>query len=241
MKYQQLVVNGCSYMHAYMIGGGHNDLAKLLNINNAINLAVSGSANARIIRTTLKHSYLTTKPTFYLVGITFIRRDDLPILEVTDEFEGRWTNPQNQDFADRWQFNWKQQDTVDYVRLKEKWEVFAAEDQLEDLQYRLITMVNDLKSRGHAVLVYQQADDVYRQFVDSEKFKLLAESKNIIDSLAWRAVPWQHEQGVPGTDYWGDAKRLSQVPPELVHPKDGCHQALNDFLVKYIKENKILE
>lgn len=238
MKYQQLVVNGCSYMHAYAIGNGHVDLAQALGIESALNLAISGSANSRIIRTTLKHSYYTTEPTFYVLGMTFIRRDDLPILKLTNPFEGRWTNPQNQDLASEWQHNWTQQETNDYVKLKEKWEIYAAEDQLEDLQYRMVSMIHDLKQRGHAVLVYQQADSVYQCFLDDPKFKLLAETKEIINGFRWRSVPWQHEQGVPGTDY--DGIPGPYVPPDIVHPAGGRHQEVNKFLVDYINQNNIL-
>jgi len=61
-------------MHAYNRGGGHIDLATRLNMSDAVNLAQSGCANDRIIRTTLKDSYLTDKPTLYVLGITFVSR-----------------------------------------------------------------------------------------------------------------------------------------------------------------------
>ena len=80
MKYSQLVVNGCSYMGSYVNGGGHRDLAKNLGIEEYSSLAIGGSANSRILRTTLKHSYLTDKPTFYVLGMTFIGRSEIPIL-----------------------------------------------------------------------------------------------------------------------------------------------------------------
>ena len=79
MKYSQLVVNGCSYMELYANGGGHRDLAKSLGIEEYSSLAINGSANSRILRTTLKHSYLTNKQTFYVLGMTFISRAEIPI------------------------------------------------------------------------------------------------------------------------------------------------------------------
>ena len=106
-----LVVNGCSYMEAYAQGHGQVDLAERLGIATSESLAIGGSANTRIIRTTLKHSYQTTQPTFYVVGMTFLSRLEIPILENQTEFEGRWTNPQNQQCAKDWQYGWGQTDT----------------------------------------------------------------------------------------------------------------------------------
>jgi hypothetical protein len=57
---EQLVVNGCSYAKSYATGGGHVDLAKRFDLI-PYDLSITGSANTRIIRSTLKHSYETTK------------------------------------------------------------------------------------------------------------------------------------------------------------------------------------
>ena len=86
---QQLVVNGCSYTHTYASGNGHEDLAQRLGMANAHSIAVSGSANSRILRTTLKHSY-TAPPTLYVLGMTFLSRLEIPICEPENEFEGRF-------------------------------------------------------------------------------------------------------------------------------------------------------
>ena len=51
MAYNNLVVNGCSYMQAYAQGGGHQDLAQRLNIPKSQSLTIGGSANTRIMRT----------------------------------------------------------------------------------------------------------------------------------------------------------------------------------------------
>ena len=84
---QQLIVNGCSYTHSYALGQGHRDFAHRLGIDKAKSIAVSGSANSRILRTTLKHSY-TAPPTLYVLGMTFLSRLEIPICEPENEFEG---------------------------------------------------------------------------------------------------------------------------------------------------------
>jgi hypothetical protein len=238
MKYQELVVNGCSYMRAYADGKGQDDLAQQLDIPVAISLAVGGSANTRIIRTTLKHSYQTSYPTFYVVGMTFLSRLEIPILEQQSEFEGRWTNPQNQEFTQYWQHGWTQHETDQFVDIKLKSEIYSIQDRVEDLMYKIVSMINDLKMRGHGVLVYQQADDVYDACIEHASLDLFRKTQNIIGGYAWKAIQWQHNQGVAPMDY--GIKPRYQVPEHMKHRKSGHHQQLNNFLVEYVKTNQLL-
>ena len=238
MKYQELVVNGCSYMEAYASGKGHNDLANQLGIAKAASLAIGGSANTRIIRTTLKHSYQAEHPVFYVLGMTFLSRLEVPILEQQGDFEGRWTNPQNQKFAQYWQHGWTQAETEQFVDIKLKSEVFSILDRVEDLMYKIVSMIADLKSRGHGVLVYQQADNLYDQFIDDPKLGLFNQIKNIVNGYSWKAIEWQHNQGVPAMHY-GSAP-LYEIQANMQHRNPGHHQELNNFLVDYIKTNQLL-
>lgn len=239
MKYQELVVNGCSYTDAYASGYGQVDLAEKLGISASKSLAIGGSANSRIIRTTLKHSYQTTQPTLYVIGMTFLSRLELPILENQTEFEGRWTNPQNQQFVKHWQPGWDQRDTEQFIELKLKSEIHSILDRTEDLMYRILTMIADLKQRGHAVLVFQQADDLHQYFINDPRLQLFKSTASIIDGYNWRAVPWQHQQGVPPMSY--SRNPIHKVPEDIAHRKPGHHQILNDFLVDYINQHSILD
>ena len=234
MKYQQLVVNGCSYMEAYAGGLGHKDLAARLGIDTSESLAIGGSANTRIIRTTLKHSYQTTVPTLYVLGMTFLSRLEIPILENQSEFEGRWTNPQNQMFAEHWQYGWTQKETDQFVDIKLKSEVYSTLDRVEDLMYKIISMISDLKLRGHTALVYQQADDLYQRFLQNPRLELFKSTPNIVDGYAWRSISWQSANGVLPMSY------NDHVPDEFRHRAKGHHQKLNEFLVDYINQHSIL-
>lgn len=239
MKFQHLVVNGCSYMEMYASGLGHQDLAEKLQIPQAMSLAIGGSANSRIIRTTLKHSYITNQPTFYVLGLTFLSRIEIPILMASSEFEGKWTNFQNQSWSSRWGHPWTQQDTDVLLELKLKWEMHSILDRTEDLMYHVIAMIHSLKSRGHGVLVYQQADNLYHQYLSHPKLKPLGAEPNIVDGYAWCAVPWQHAQGVPATDYGPESKHT--VPVEIAHRLPGHHHMLNTYLTEYINNNNLLQ
>lgn len=226
-------------MEAYASKYGHVDLAEQLGIATSESLAIGGSANTRIIRTTLKHSYQTTQPTLYVLGMTFLSRLEIPILENQTEFEGRWTNPQNQKFIADWQYGWTQAETDQFIDIKLKSEIYSILDRVEDLMYKILSMIADLHTRGHRVLVYQQADDLYQQYLDTPRLELFKSTRSIIDGYRWRAVSWQLENGVTPTNYGSNPSHL--VPKNMQHPMPGEHQKLNKFLVDYINQHSILD
>lgn len=230
-----LVVNGCSYMESYAVGQGHVDLAQQLALDCPVSLAIGGSANSRILRTTLKHSY-TAPPTLYVLGMTFLSRLEIPICEPENDFEGRWVNPQNQEFRHRWQYDWTPADSDQFVEIKLKSEVFSILDRVEDLMYRMLSTVADLKSRGHRVLMFQQADNLYANLLNEPRLTLF-DQPEIVGGFGWRATAWQAEQGVQAKDYGPGAP---YVPPDMTHPAIGHHQMLNEYLTNYIQERKLL-
>ena len=230
-----LVVNGCSYMASYAVGQGHVDLAQKLGLEHPASLAIGGSANSRILRTTLKHSYISP-PTLYVLGMTFLSRLEIPICKPENEFEGRWVNPQNQEFKSRWQHGWEQVDSNQFVETKLKSEVFSILDRTEDLMYRMLSTITDLKNRGHRVLMFQQADNLYQDHLDDPRLKLFYRPE-IINGFKWRAIAWQHEQKVQPTNY---APGSQHVPADMTHPEIGHHALINDYLTNYIQEHKIL-
>lgn len=230
-----LVVNGCSYMESYAVGQGHVDLAQKLGLDSPASLAIGGSANSRILRTTLKHSY-TAPPTFYVLGMTFLSRLEIPICEQLNDFEGRWVNPQNQEFKSRWQYDWTQADSDQFVETKLKSEVFSILDRTEDLMYRMLSTISDLQSRGHRVLMFQQADNLYLDLLSDPRLSLF-DQPEIVGKFGWRATAWQAEQGVQPKDYGPDAP---YVPADMTHAAIGHHQMLNEYLTNYIQERKLL-
>lgn len=234
---QQLVVNGCSYMESYARGSGHIDLAAALKIPQAFSLAIGGSANSRILRTTLKHSYTASTPTLYVLGMTFVSRLEIPIAEPVNDFEGRWINPQNQEYQSRWQHGWTQVDSDQFVETKLKSEVFSIFDRTEDLMYRMLSAAADLKSRGHRVLMYQQADNLYQSWLSDARLQQF-QCPEIVGGFEWRATAWQHQKGVVPTVY---PPGQQYVPPDMTHPAAGHHQLLNEYLTNYIQEHKILQ
>ena len=226
-------------MDMYAQGGGHADLAQQLGIADCSCLAIGGSANSRIIRSTLKHSYQTTVPTFYLLGMTFLSRLELPILyqDPAREFEGSWTNPQNQQFRSQWMPNWTDRDTKQWIGLKLKSEFQSIVDRLEDLMYRMLSLQTSLTARGHRVLMYQQADNIYQEFLEDSRFELFKNNTGIKDGFVWRSIAWQHGHKVAAVTY---SETDQYVPPDMAHPLPGHHLMINTHLTQYIKDAKIL-
>lgn len=244
-----LVANGCSYMYNYVQGGGHIDLARRLNISTSIGIEIPGSANTRILRTTLKHSYSVDEPTFYLLGMTFVSRGEIPILKVDNEltFEGRWANPQNQDFESQWDHYWQRKQTEEWVDLKRKTEVYSLLDRTEDLMYAMLAVITSLKSRGHQVLMFQQADQDYWCFENHPKLALFKNNPNILNGFMWSSMQYQHDAGVPKMKMDPSIPQSmlptpfgNGTPANQQKPANGAHGVLNEFLANYIKENNLL-
>jgi hypothetical protein len=244
---QNLVVNGCSYMEVYANGNGHVDLAGQLEIPRAESLAIGGSANSRILRTTLKHSYQAAEPTLYIMGLTFVSRLELPIIgmgpiEERTSFEGRWCNPQNQEFADRYDHFWNRSESERFVKQKIMVEAYSLIDRTEDLMYRILATIDSLRARGHRALVYQQADDSYQHLLDYDRLASFRTTDSIIDGFNWAAIIYQHKQGVP---YNKDEESENFIGPQgtpehIRHRKAGKHQVLNEYLVKYINDRNLI-
>lgn len=240
-------------MEQYAMGNGHVDLAHSLGIEHAESIAVGGSCNSRIIRTTLKHSYESTSKNFYIIGITFLSRTELPVLSYDPkrnlDFEGKWLSIQNS-FADSntgikgymSKYDRDFDDIIsenhikEFIELKLRFEHASVLDRLDDLQFRILSMINDLRARGHGVLVYNQADDIFFNELNSNRLVHL-KHKCIIQGLHWRAVPWQKYNGTPMTD----DKFERGVPEEIRHPQVGAHHNLNQFLSDYITEHQLLD
>jgi hypothetical protein len=98
-------------------------------------------------------------------------------------------------------------------------------------------MIADLRRRGHQVLVYQQADNLYQDLLSNSRLRFFQQCPNVINEFGWRAVTWQIEQGVPAMDYGPQAQ---YVPDHMRHPAIGHHQVLNEFLADYILSRNML-
>lgn len=229
-----LVVNGCSYMNMYAnVGNGHRDLAKRLGIEKCSSIALPGSSNSRILRTTLKHSFAVNEPTMYVLGMSFLDRDEIPILKDPLPFEGKWVNPQNQPgFVS--ENHWSKKNNETYVDLLALIRWYSRSARAEDLMYRILSTIESLESRGHGVLIFQYADSAFDDLSVTDELQLFSSKKNIISAYQWVALRYQIEHNVPQLD-------APKVPENFQKPVPGSHSILNEFLANYIIENRLLD
>lgn len=233
---QRLVTNGCSYMRSYAQGNGHLDLANCLNINNSESLAIAGSCNSRIIRTTLQDCYTTTQPTLYVIGLTFFHRYELSIRQGDSEPDGKWvsfTGTGSSMFYD-YEEHITKKDLDSYADLYAKF-LYLSEVGM-DLQWRLLSLIDALHHRGHRVVIFNTAEaGVDYWLINNPKFDPVCSRREIIDGLKWRSIPWQFDQGAN----W--LPEDEKYPPDCRHVVPGDHKWLNQFLIDYIKTNNILK
>lgn len=232
----RLLANGCSYMDLYALGQGHGDLAAMLGIARHESLALTGSCNARIIRTTLRDSY-HNEPTLYVIGTTFLARYDLPSKIPRQDPDGRWLSYNNLGRPTRecslvplYSESSQQQ----YAEFWFKMLVQGKTDVAEDLQYRILSMLDSLIARGHRAVIFNTADRFFLDSTNETQFALLRQRSNIVDGLKWCSVPWQFMQGAayPPND--------KPLPWDCRHVAAGHHKHLNQFLARFIADNDLL-
>ena len=232
----RLVVNGCSYMNYYAKGNGHIDLAEKLKIHEVESLAMNGSCNARIIRSTLRDCYTTKQPTLYVIGLTFFHRFELSIRTGDPEPDGKWVsfNGIGSSMFHDYEENITKKDLDTYEKLQAKFT--QCKDNGLDLQWRLLSLIDTLHYNGHRAVIFNTAEHgVDYWLVDNPKFDPIRNRKEIIDGLLWRSIPWQLDQGArwPAED--------EEYPWDCRHVIPGDHKWLNEFLLNYINSNNILD
>lgn len=232
----RLVVNGCSYMQVYADGGGHEDLASMLQIPISESLALAGSCNSRILRTTMRDSY-HNQPTLYVIGLSFLARYEIPSKIPNHVPDGRWLSYNNTghhtqecDFVPL--YNEK-----DNRNLADFWFRLLDEglpDVMEDLQYRILSVIHSLKARGHVVMVFNTAENFMTEWSRKDISAPLFQCNSVIDGLRWRSIPWQFEQGARY------ASNEESLPWDCRHVESGQHRYLNQFLMQWIHDQNLL-
>jgi len=235
----RLVINGCSYMQCYADGNGHGDLAAQLKITQHENLAEPGACNNRIIRTTLRDSFVNPAPTLYVIGVTFVSRYELPVNKDRVYPDGKWLSFTTSGLSHpstvvidpcvcEKDLDW-------YQDIWLKINLTSFDEWAEDLQYRLLSMCDSLNRRGHSCIVFNTAEAVLDYVLDQSKFQPMKSQRQIIDGLKWKSIPWQFDQGAA---WLPNDERHDR---NCRHVAPGQHQWLNQYLTNYIQEYTILQ
>jgi hypothetical protein len=223
-------------MQNYARGNGHSDLAAALDIQKWQSLAESGSCNNRIIRTTLRDSFINPEPTLYVIGLTFLSRYELPVNQDRPEPNGKWLSftTQGSVYTDL-DPGVSKKDLESYRDIWLRVNLIGVDELVDDLQYRLLSMCHSLTHRGHGCVIFNTADAVFDYVLDQHRFAPMRSQHEIIDGLAWRSIPWQFDQGAA----WSPQDEY--LDRNCRHVDLGQHQWLNQYLTNYIQDHKILE
>jgi hypothetical protein len=176
---------------------------------------------------------MTTDPTLYIIGLSFLTRTELPIKKTPDVFEGKWMNITNLPDPDAdYEYGWGVQSVKSYIGIKLR--AHNTSEQLEELMYQILSTVDSLTSRGHQAIVFRVPDDGYENLLMDTKFDLLKKSTNIIGGLSWGSLAYQYDNGVEqdSNDY--------DMPRNIRHPAIGQYQVLNKFLFNYLQDNQLV-
>lgn len=232
----RLVVNGCSYMHYYDLGNGTKDLAKRLNIDHYKSLAKIGVCNSRILRTTLMDMYSNNIPTLYILGMTFVNRFELTLLESNDDLDGSWVSYNGLPIKNLPKLC-KKEISLNHINEFSQSHVVImnSKDLLEDLMYRLASLIDSAKHKGHKILIFNTAEHIVDYCISEPRYNLFRQFKEIIGGFDWRSIPWQFDQGA---EYLHEDE---QYPANCRHVEPGQHRYLNQYLTNYIQEHKILQ
>lgn len=232
MEFNRLVVNGCGYVVSYVNGNGHIELANKLNIKNSHSLAMNNSSNSRIIRTTLKDSFTKDK-TLYVIGLTFLGRNELPIAKKTHMHEGTWISFQNKKSFKNVETILTDLELQTLIDLKLKIEKESINQRLEDLVYKLLALIDSVKSRGHNIIIFNENDDLIKSFIDNVDIINNIHQLHFIDKLKWKMIEFQYQHG----------SKISLIdindntlPDSMKHPEPGIHAELNNFLLEKIQQ-----
>jgi hypothetical protein len=221
-------------MQNYHDGGGTRDLADTLEIQSYQGFAKSGSCNDRIIRTVLRDCFATMEPTFYIVGLTFLHRYEIPIRN-TPADDGLWESCPGKSLDSR-SIHWRSEISLDdynfYSKLRTH--MFYLNESLEKTMYQTLSMIHTVKNLGHKILVFNTAEFGVDDFLSQSRFQLL-NNKHIVESYRWRSIQYQLDCGAKFLD------NDSNLEKYIRHVAPGEHRWLNEFLTKYIQENKILQ
>lgn len=244
-KYKRLVVNGCSYMHYYSEGGGLQDLAQSLSIEHTKNLSLTGASNQRIIRTTLDDCYSNDIPTIYIIGVTFVNRFELPILEGLernfnhDNYKDRflsinqeWTIPEGTKINEMLSMD----DILQFRKLKTMFEMDAEVDIVVNLIQSYTSMIDSLIRHGNTVILFNTAEIAFKKYQHLNKLQYTRNYKQIIDYFNWFANEYQFNKGAKPLEE--DLKK-DFPDPMIRHIDYGEHKYINEFLIRYGLNNNL--
>ena len=94
-------------------------------------------------------------------------RNELPIAKKTHMHEGTWISFQNKKSFKNVETILTDLELQTLLDLKLKIEKESINQRLEDLVYKLLALIDSVKSRGHNIIIFNENDDLIKSFIDN--------------------------------------------------------------------------
>lgn len=234
----KLLLNGCSYAHRWAhewyTTGNISALAQRLGYDETVSLAVSGSSNARIFRTTLEYLTLNPDVDFVVIALTFYNRFEAPWASPRP-IEGRWVSYSHNGVTNR-----ESDEHLVYERpeikryIDDRYRYDLGVEYIDALLADLIFFTGWLDAQGYKYCIINPCERLYaddKGMFDTAKMRWIRENPKIVDIENFIANKWMHEQGAVCPE---DETNLD---PMYRHYGNDGFTMLNEFMYNYITKN----
>lgn len=221
----RLLINGCSYTIPW--NETCDELGSRLGFNSTVNIAHSGSSNARIFRTTLDY-ILENSVDFVILSLTY-----------WDRQEALWgVNKQWVDYSINGVM--KQSAELQYPLetyqgyIKDRFKFDLGTEYIEKLLNDIILFSGWLDHIGIRYLIFSAPNDnfIYENY-NLTKLNYINKNNRIIDIKNWGSNQYMFDHGGYSKDF------TPGCSPGQLHFDGKSYKILNDFLYEYIIKNQL--
>jgi len=232
----KLLVNGCSFSANYYLA---NNLARQIGLDSAESIAIGGSSNRRIIRTTLEYLEQHDDIGFVLLGLSFMRRREGTFL-ATEKDKDNWVQYSANGIqghfipADAVYKN-SQTDVEQYIQ-----DIYTYDVDIKHIDQLLcdLTMLSGyLSNRGINHLFYNFCERRYTEYftnVSSQYQKIVERNPHIVPLDRFIANLFLHDLGAK---YSEPEERWE---PFARHYGGDEYVHLNDYFLNHMRTHNLI-
>lgn len=225
-----LLLNGCSFSANYYLA---NHLARQLGLQQAVSLAVGGSSNRRIVRTTLEYLQENSDVGFVLLGLSFHRRREGSFLP-TGEWVQYGTNGLQGHFAPHdavFKKDIPRAQIEQYVS-----DVYANDidnHYIDQLLCDIILLTGYLESKNIPYLIFNFCELRYAEY-SSKYYEYIRNNKRIVPLDTFVANLFLRDQGAKY------AEPEERWPVNARHYNGDEYIHLNNYFINHLRTNNLL-
>jgi hypothetical protein len=232
----KLLLNGCSFSANYGVAA---KLGSDLGYDEFVNLAIGGSSNRRIIRTTVEYLEHNTVD-FVLLGLTFWERQEGAFLK-TQPHKDNWMSynpmglqglfaPPDTEFV----FDNTRSSIEKYILERYRYDLNLM--YLDQLMCDLVMFTAYLEQRNIKYLIFNTCELEYTNYFtnfNSTYQKAIDQNKRIVPLDKFVSNVYLYEKDARY------APNEAQWSPNAIHYNSEEYRHINDYLLNYIRENRL--